>query len=411
MKSHQFQIAKAFSLLTAVTCLSSCAYNGELSRGFYSGIDTPTKKIPAKVAVDKSRIMSSFEVSLESKYSVKTAEGLYAAVRSAMTQLFERVDEHARPPFDEDTDFIATPQFQAEVLERDALAGQVRFGTEFRLSFNDSKNYTEVASYRKKGEVFYSNPASVYVLSFLIVTMPLAIQQAGNHGISLFEANLDGLIKDASYEILADKAKFTMAANTIKPTPVTAAEDEKRLKAIPSKYDDFLSAVVVIRSTLGVGTGFFVSEDGMLVTNNHVIAGDETVSVKQRNGQVILGKIIKTNKQKDLALIKVDGYGFAYLTLGTLREAKVGSDVIAIGTPERLEWSVTQGVVSAFRNFDGVDFIQTDAAINSGNSGGPLIALLSGKVIGVNSQGVRKSVAEGLNFAISAEEVTRLIRN
>ncbi len=83
----------------------------------------------------------------------------------------------------------------------------------------------------------------------------------------------------------------------------------------------------------------------------------------------------------------------------------IGNDVLAIGTPEGLDWSVSKGIISAVRTSNGVYFVQTDAAINHGNSGGPLILADSGLVVGINSFGFRKNITEGLNFAVSATEI------
>jgi S1-C subfamily serine protease len=182
---------------------------------------------------------------------------------------------------------------------------------------------------------------------------------------------------------------------------------DREIKAVPSKYDDFLNCVVVVRSSRGIGTGFFITSDGYLVTNAHVVENDPSVSIKLRTGRTILGNIMGINKDRDLALIKVDGTHYSWLTLGSIQDAGVGSDVLAVGTPEGLDWSVSKGIVSALRSAGGINLIQTDAAINLGNSGGPLIALSSGKVIGVNTLTFRKDLAEGLNFAVSAEEVSK----
>jgi S1-C subfamily serine protease len=110
---------------------------------------------------------------------------------------------------------------------------------------------------------------------------------------------------------------------------------------------------------------------------------------------------------RDLALIQVDGSHFPYLRLAA--DAEIGTDVIAIGAPLGDEWSVTKGVVSAVRNIKGVVFIQTDAATNPGNSGGPLISAQSGKAIGVmkmTQKESKDSASTGLNFAVSAKEIS-----
>ena len=114
---------------------------------------------------------------------------------------------------------------------------------------------------------------------------------------------------------------------------------------------------------------------------------------------------------KDLALISVKGNKFPCLRLAKGNEGGVGSDVIAIGTPKGLSWSVSKGIVSAIRDSNSLRIIQTDAAVNTGNSGGPLVDLKTGRVIGVNTFGFKKSTSEGLNFAISSLDVIQTFKN
>jgi serine protease Do len=160
------------------------------------------------------------------------------------------------------------------------------------------------------------------------------------------------------------------------------------------------------------GSGVIVSSAGYVVTNNHVVENTDSVSVILANGKTLSGSIVGTDQFSDLAVIKVQGQMPAIATLGNSDTLKPGESVIAIGSPlGDLKNTVTVGVVSATgRSIDTgngyqlVDMIQTDAAINHGNSGGPLVNL-NGEVIAINTLIVRGSgfsgdVAEGLGFAI-----------
>ena len=182
----------------------------------------------------------------------------------------------------------------------------------------------------------------------------------------------------------------------------------------PSKYDPYLNSVMVIQSSEGVGTGFFISSDGLAVTNHHVVGQDNSVQVKLRSGRVVAARVLQKEKDMDLALISVPGGSQPKLSLARPEEGGVGADVIAIGTPKGLSWTVSKGIISGLR--DGAPFglkgrdhpvrlIQTDAAINTGNSGGPLILLDSGRVVGVNTLSAHKDVAEGISFAVSSANV------
>lgn len=165
------------------------------------------------------------------------------------------------------------------------------------------------------------------------------------------------------------------------------------------------------------GSGFIISEDGYIVTNNHVVEDADEISVVLSDGTELPAEIVSRDSYADLAVLKVEGTMPAVAALGSSEDLKPGETVIAIGSPlGTFRNSVTVGVVSATgRTLDTGEgyymenLIQTDAAINSGNSGGPLVNL-AGEVIGVNALVVRGSSsssasAEGLGFAIPADTV------
>lgn len=154
------------------------------------------------------------------------------------------------------------------------------------------------------------------------------------------------------------------------------------------------------------GSGFIISDDGYILTNNHVIDGADKITVIMEGGKELEGKVIGTDPQSDVALVKVAAEGkLPYLRLGDSDKLEVGEWVIAIGSPFGLDRTVTVGVVSAKgRNHVGINeyenFIQTDAAINPGNSGGPLLNI-HGEVIGINTAIFSRSGGYmGIGFAI-----------
>ncbi len=162
------------------------------------------------------------------------------------------------------------------------------------------------------------------------------------------------------------------------------------------------------------GSGVIISNDGYIITNNHVIADTKNVSVVLANGDEKTAKLIGTDQYADLAVLKIDGPVPGIATLGNSDSLKPGETAIAMGSPlGTFKNSVTAGVISATgrtidtgNGYQMEDLIQTDAAINQGNSGGPLLNL-TGDVIGINTLIVRGSgygsaVAEGLGFAIPA---------
>lgn len=212
---------------------------------------------------------------------------------------------------------------------------------------------------------------------------------------------------------------FVSIAEKISPAVVSIlAEKVERRQVVgfDSPFDDFWDRFFGLpqdrereyRSRAG-GTGFFISEDGYILTNNHIVENAIKVTVTTLQEQEYQAKIIGTDPETDLALLKVEENKHPYAVLGDSEALKVGEWVLAVGNPLGLSHTVTSGIVSAKGRFrltqdlEYQDFIQTDAAINRGNSGGPLINI-DGKVIGINSIIYSPSGGNiGIGFAISSK--------
>jgi hypothetical protein len=170
-----------------------------------------------------------------------------------------------------------------------------------------------------------------------------------------------------------------------------------------------LPAVASIQAGPARGTGFFVQRD-TIVTNAHVIDGQGVVKL-QVGDRAYVARVVNVSPGSDLAVLKLDQPvpSQATLELGSAAQARVGQEVIAIGSALGvLSNTVTRGIVSAIRQVGPVTLIQTDAAINPGNSGGPLLDR-NGVVIGVNSMAVAKQAGEGVAFAVAINHVTQLL--
>jgi len=157
-----------------------------------------------------------------------------------------------------------------------------------------------------------------------------------------------------------------------------------------------------------LGSGVVVTSDGYVLTNNHVIDSADAVSIDLTDGRTLEAKVVGADKASDLALLKVAGTNFHSLTLGDSEAVKVGDVVLAVGNPLNVGQTVTMGIISAKGRSTGVgdgsyeDFLQTDAPINHGNSGGALVNM-KGELIGINSQIVSVSDGNiGIGFAIPA---------
>jgi len=169
------------------------------------------------------------------------------------------------------------------------------------------------------------------------------------------------------------------------------------------------------REEKGLGTGFIVSPDGYILTNNHVAGDADKITVKLRDGREFQAKLIGADPGTDLAVVKIPAKDLPTVQFGDSRQLEVGETVIAIGNPFGLEQTVTKGIVSAKgRSQLGLseyeDFIQTDASINPGNSGGPLIDV-TGKVVGVDTAIFSRSGGNmGIGFAIPSDLAQHIMK-
>lgn len=193
-----------------------------------------------------------------------------------------------------------------------------------------------------------------------------------------------------------------------------------RVRPVKELVHEFGEAVISVETPSGKGSGFIVNNDGYAVTNNHVIEGETRISaVLYQNASSGLARkrienveIVALNPFVDLALLKLPpqkDLKLGRVVLGSLDEMNAGDGVFAIGNPLGLERSVSQGILSTLnRNFQGLIYLQTDAAINPGNSGGPLFNL-KGEVIGVTN--MKLTQGDNLGFAIPINYVKDFLRN
>jgi serine protease Do len=165
-----------------------------------------------------------------------------------------------------------------------------------------------------------------------------------------------------------------------------------------------------------LGTGFIISSDGYVLTNHHVVDGADTVRIKLSDRREFTAKVVGSDEQSDVALLKINATGLPVMRVGDSKQLKPGQWVVAIGSPFGLDHSVTAGIVSAVgRANPGADqryvpFIQTDVAINKGNSGGPLLDT-RGQVVGINSQIFSNSGGfMGVSFAIPIDVAMNAVK-
>jgi putative serine protease PepD len=204
--------------------------------------------------------------------------------------------------------------------------------------------------------------------------------------------------------------------------PATVVAPARSATDVSALYERVSPGVVSVEVTTagggGTGSGFVLDRDGYILTNDHVVDGAQTVRVRFGEGAPVTARVIGVDQSTDLALLKIDPAGrkLTPLALGSSKGLKVGQPAIAIGSPFRLEGTLTTGVVSALgrtiqapNNFSIDNVVQTDAAINPGNSGGPLLDA-SGKVVGINAQIATSTQSNsGVGFAIPIDTAKQLL--
>jgi len=263
--------------------------------------------------------------------------------------------------------------------------------------------------------------------AFLVSADTVQLKDAAAVTGKIVEEKSDSVVVDVGYTALViPRTAITSVAKAaaVKSDPALSSAASGQFYAATTKTSaarDVSSlvkligeAVVEVKTPEGLGSGFFINEDGYLITNFHVIEGETEISVEvyhQRDGQLDREtykqvKIIAINKFHDLALLHIEDKNapkFKFVTLGSSDAMNVGDGVFAIGSPLGLERTVTQGILSTkTRELEGELYLQTTTQINPGNSGGPLFDL-AGEVVGVTNMKI--TFGEGLGFAIPVELV------
>jgi len=278
-----------------------------------------------------------------------------------------------------------------------------------------------------------------FLLSFLSVSAfgkTVTIQLTNDSFVEgeLVKSNLGEVFVDLGFDILKipKTSVVSMVEKQVKQSNektvfhnelfVNSAGKRKE-KPLNMLVDELGEAVVLIRTPIGLGSGFLIHPDGYIVTNDHVVAGERQISVTQFKGsrtELVKRnydnvKIVATGGNLDLALLKIEGeeegFKFPFVILGDSPDLKQGERVFAIGSPLGLERSVSEGIVS-LRNRIISDrlHIQTTAEISPGNSGGPLFNY-KGEVVGVNNMKVVAQGAEGLGFSIPVDSLKTFLIN
>jgi Do/DeqQ family serine protease len=238
------------------------------------------------------------------------------------------------------------------------------------------------------------------------------IQQPAGKAVSNSQVDL---LPGVGPETVADVVSQVSPAVVKISTTITTGSADDPLFSDPF-FREFFDLPTVPREEEGLGSGFIISSDGYILTNEHVIEGANKISVTVIGfDKEIEARVVGSDYDLDLALLKIDAGGsLPFLTLGNSDQIRVGNWVIAIGNPYGLDHTVTTGVISAKGRPISVEdrqyenLLQTDASINPGNSGGPLLNL-NGEVVGINT--AISSEAQGIGFAIPTSTVQQVLED
>jgi len=255
--------------------------------------------------------------------------------------------------------------------------------------------------------------ASILVIQILLIASVIYLGQ----NIVLLNQQLNSTKASLEKEILDNQqqtqSQIIMLSEKIASTETNLTREIGELKAKTSEdfsgiISEAVTGVVSIRTNAGAGSGFIISPDGYVITNAHVLYGAYYAEVLTYDGAKQDAELIGYDTDIDVAVLKIDGR-HSYLKFERTENVKVGEKVIAVGNPLGLSFSVTEGIVSA-KDREGPNgmaiYIQTTAALNPGNSGGPLINN-EGKVIGINNFKIQST--EGVGFALESDTAVQTI--
>ena len=254
-----------------------------------------------------------------------------------------------------------------------------------------------------------SRPVSTGIL-LLILILPLAgCEDKRNETrlqTSVRTAEVDPPVKTPPPELVTTQAAFIEVSTKVTPSVVNIRAARISRNELGPLFDDFFGDLFrnpQERKAQSLGSGFIISEDGYILTNEHVVKGAEEIKVKLSDQRVYDGKVVGIDPSTDVAVLKIEpDESLAVAVLGDSDALQVGQWALAIGNPFGLDRTLTVGVISATGRAnvgieDYEDFIQTDASINPGNSGGPLLNMY-GEVVGINTAIV--ATGQGIGFAI-----------
>ena len=287
-------------------------------------------------------------------------------------------------------------------VDRSARARMLLGGTITQMGCHQL--YKSSCSVNIDWELFDTQREEVVYRTTTRVTKMLALN------VSLSPKSLQILISDSLASLLS-RYRFVECLQKGRLThsrPASLALERYRPctahPSLPAELDNAIAASVIVKSGGGHGSGFFISPDGVLLTAYHVVDGNEAIQIVTSEGKSLTARVVRWERSRDAAILKVDGYAGSCLPISQ-KLPEPGTEVFAIGSPlsEEFKFSVSKGIVSGVRSGENGLVIQTDAGINAGYSGGPLVNN-HGEVLGILSSKITGIGVEGIGFAGVARE-------
>lgn len=329
---------------------------------------------------------------------------VYAMFGSRLGKSFRKELENARyavPVLASDSMFEDPGKEKAKVLELQVGALIKEINANYCLKTEGMqggayvKIFWQVYAPEAKKILFEATTSGTYQSSNLVKTDPGAYYEKA---FAMAARNL--LAEPGFHDAVMNKDVPLAAINTPATAKLTIKNNRPLTEPLSKNITILRSAVATVQADGSSGSGFFLSQDGYLLTNQHVVGAAKFVKVVLPTGRELVGEVIRQDKERDVALIKTESINLQAVSLRT-DEANIGEDVYAIGSPlgEKFNTSLTRGILSGYRTLNEKRYIQSDVAILPGDSGGPLLDL-KGNVIGITVSGLGARGLAGMNFFI-----------
>ncbi len=264
----------------------------------------------------------------------------------------------------------------------------------------------------KKHHKYIIGSLSTLVIIYMIVSSILLFMLSVR--INQLDISLDNKI-EANYQELTGKTnELTNVILSMQKNQTSLTQELSELKATASSdfsgiIQDSINSVVVIATDISQGSGFFITNQGHIVTNTHVLLGAHYANIRTYDNRIYESFLVGYNEEMDIAILKIKTNYYKPLKLANSDNVNIGQKAVALGNPYGLSFTATEGIVSA-KNRKGPNelpyYLQVDVPLNPGNSGGPLIDK-SGKVIGINN--FKIGIGESLGFALESNHAKRVI--